>query len=607
MRRAETVLGAIHDRGTRGLPLENIYRQLYNPDLYLRAYARLYANDGAMTPGTTDETVDGMARAKIERIIDDLRHERYRWTPARRAYIPKKSGKLRPLGIASWSDKLLQEVIRSILEAYYEPQFSARSHGFRPQRGCHTALSEVATTWSGTRWFIEADISRCFEEIDRSVLVSILWEKLHDNRFLRLIENLLRAGYLEGWRYNATLSGVPQGATCSPVLSNVYLDRLDKFIEAELLPAYTRGKTRRWDTRYKSLVNKVDRARRQGRHDEARALLKRAQRLPSHDTHDPAYRRLHYVRYADDSLLGFTGPKAEAEEIKRRLGAFLRDTLKLELSEEKTLITHAASQAARFLGYDIVVQHADDKHDRRGYRAVNGRIGLRLPADVVERKCALYLRDGKPIHRARLTHDDDYGILRQYQSEYQGVVQYYLLAHNVCWLRKLHWIMETALLKTLAHKHKARVTAMARRYRGTVSTPYGPMKCLEARVERPGKEPLVARFGGIPLRRRKTAILIDHSPLYLRTDRNELVKRLLADTCEICGSTEDCEVHHIRKLADLKQKGRRDKPVWVQIMAARQRKTLVVCRPCHDAIHGGRLTGQGDRNGSPESRVLRKA
>lgn len=167
--------------------------------------------------------------------------------------------------------------------------------------------------------------------------------------------------------------------------------------------------------------------------------------------------------------------------------------------------------------------------------------------------------------------------------------------------------METALLKTLAHKHKARVTAMAHRYRGTVSTPYGPMKCLEARVERPGKEPLVARFGGIPLRRRKTAILIDQSPIYLKTDRDELVKRLLADTCEICGSTENCEVHHIRKLADLKQKWRRDKPVWVQMMAARQRKTLVVCRPCHDAIHGGRLTQQGDRNGSLESRVLRKA
>jgi group II intron reverse transcriptase/maturase len=603
MRRADTVLGVIQERGKRGLPLEDIYRQLYNPDLYLRAYARLYANDGALTPGTTDETVDGMAKTKIMTIIADLRLERYRWTPVRRTYIPKKNGKRRPLGISSWSDKLLQEVIRSILEAYYEPQFNARSHGFRPQRGCHTALSEVAITWSGTRWFIETDISRCFEKIDHRVLASILREKLHDNRFLRLIENLLRAGYLENWRYNATLSGTPQGAPCSPILSNVYLDRLDRFVEEVLVPAYTRGKTRRWNKRYKALMNKIDRLRRQGRQDEARALLKQAQRLPSHDTHDPTYRRLHYVRYADDSLLGFVGPKAEAEEIKRQLGAFLRDTLKLELSEEKTLITHATSQAARFLGYDIVVQQADDKHDRRGHRSINGRIGLRLPAAVLEQKCALYLHRGKPMHRTHLTQDEDYSILQQYQAEYRGVVQYYLLAHNVCWLWKLHWVMQTALLKTLAHKHKARVTAMARKYQSTTTTPYGPMKCLETRVERPGKEPLVARFGGIPLRRQKTAILTDQHPVYLKTSRNELIKRLLAETCEVCGATENCEVHHIRKLADLKQKGRRAKPVWVQIMAARRRKTLVVCRPCHDAIHAGRLSGQGARNESLESRV----
>lgn len=603
MRRAETVLGVIHDRGKRGLPLEDIYRQLYNPDLYLRAYARLYANNGAMTPGTTSETVDGMARATIMRIIDDLRHERYRWTPVRRTYIPKKNGKLRPLGISSWSDKLLQDVIRSILEAYYDPQFSDRSHGFRPQRGCHTALSEVATTWGGARWFIETDISRCFEKIDHSILVSLLREKLHDNRFLRLIEGLLQAGYLEDWRYHATLSGTPQGAPCSPILSNVYLDRLDKFVEQVLIPTYTRGKKRRWDTRYKSLMNKIERARRRGRHQDVQPLLKQAQRLPARDTHDPAYRRLHYVRYADDSLLGFAGPKAEAEAIKQQLGTFLRDTLKLELSEEKTLITHAASQAARFLGYDIVVQHADDAHDQRGHRAINGHIGLRLPAAVVEGKCALYQRNGKPTHRTRLTQDADYSILQQYQTEYRGVVQYYLLAHNVCWLGKLHWVMQTALLKTLAHKHKARVTAMAHKYRSTTPTPYGPMKCLEGRVERAGKKPLVAQFGGIPLRRQKKAILIDHNPVYLKTHRNELLKRLLADTCELCGSQENCEVHHIRKLADLRQKGRREKPVWVQIMAARRRKTLVVCRSCHDAIHSGRLREQDHRNGSLESRI----
>jgi retron-type reverse transcriptase len=217
MRTAETVLGVIQERGRRGLPLEDIYRQLYNPNLYLRAYARLYANEGAMTPGTTEETVDGMSLAKIEKIINDLRYERYQWTPVRRTYIEKKnSTKKRPLGIPSWSDKLLQEVIRSILEAYYEPQFSDHSHGYRPDRGCHTALIEVAHTWTGTRWFIEGDYAGCFNNFDHDILMNILAEKLHDNRFLRLIQNMLWAGYLEQWRFHATLSGTPQGGVITP-------------------------------------------------------------------------------------------------------------------------------------------------------------------------------------------------------------------------------------------------------------------------------------------------------------------------------------------------------------------------------------------------------
>jgi len=163
MREAATVLGIIHARGRRGLPLEDIYRQLYNPRLYLRAYDRLRNNQGALTPGVTEETVDGMFLAKIGAIIDAVRQERYRWRPVKRTYIPKKNGKRRPLGLPTWSDKLLQEVIRSILEAYYEPQFSPHSHGFRPDHGCHTALAAVQRTWKGTRWFIEGDIAQCFD------------------------------------------------------------------------------------------------------------------------------------------------------------------------------------------------------------------------------------------------------------------------------------------------------------------------------------------------------------------------------------------------------------------------------------------------------------
>jgi len=253
MRKAEDVLNVIRERGEKGLPLDDVYRQLYNPTLYLRAYGKLYRNDGAMTEGSTEETVDGMSMAKIRTIIEALRFERYRWTPVRRTQIPKKNGKMRPLGIPTWTDKLLQEVMRSILEAYYEPQFSDLSHGFRPGRGCHTALTTIRRTWKGTKWFIEGDIKGCFDNIDHTVLMSTLREKIHDNRFLRLVENLLKAGYMEYWHYNPTLSGTPQGGVISPILSNIYLDRLDRYVEQTLIPEYTRGDKRQENPVYKSI------------------------------------------------------------------------------------------------------------------------------------------------------------------------------------------------------------------------------------------------------------------------------------------------------------------------------------------------------------------
>jgi len=545
-----------------------------------------------MTPGTTPETVDAMSLAKIATLIDDLRHERYRWTPVRRTYVPKKSGKLRPLGLPSWSDKLLQEVIRSLLEAYYEPQFSDHSHGFRPGRGCHTALTTVKETWTGTKWYIEGDVSQCFERIDHQVLLSILREKILDQRFLRLIQTLLQAGYLENWQYHVTLSGTPQGAIVSPILSNLYLDKLDKYIEDELIPAYTRGQGRQKNRRYFALMTQAYKRRKQGRPDEAYALTKEAQHLPTVDPYDPAYRRLHYARYADDWLLGLVGPKEEAETIKERLSTFLRETLKLELSQEKTLITHATTGAARFLGYEIVTHYNDEKRDHLGHRTLNGHIGLRLPNDVVEKKRVLYMRGGKAMPRPALLFNEDYTIVQQYQAEYRGLVQYYLLAQNVAWLWRLHWVMQTSLLKTLAAKHKASVKKMLRKYRATATTPSGPMRCLEVVVEREGQKPLVARFGGIPLRRQTAAALIDRDPPHVYFRRNELIKRLLAGACELCGATDNCEVHHVRKLADLKPKGRAEKPLWVRIMASRRRKTLVVCRCCHEAIHAGRLPRQ---------------
>lgn len=379
MQKAETLLNIIREYGKQGRLLKRIYPLLYNVDLYLRAYARLYSNQGALTPGITSETVDGMDRAKIDRPIDDLRHERFRWTPVRRVPIAKKNGQFRPIGMPTWSDKLLQEVIRSLLEAYFEPQFSKYSHGFRPGQGCHTALTEIQRSWTGTKWFIEGDITGFYDHLDHTVLMRMLRERIHDHRFLELIRRLLQAGYLEEWRYGTTLSGTPQGAVLSPLLANVNGHALDQFVEQELLPAYNRGDGRHLNPPYVTIIKRVYRWRRQGRHVEPQAAMQMLRRLPSQDPNDPDYRRLHYVRYADDVLLGFAGPKAEAEEIKERLRVFLHEHLKLELSETKTLITHAGDQAASFLGYAISSMHNDMKLDYRGRRIVNGRIMLKVP------------------------------------------------------------------------------------------------------------------------------------------------------------------------------------------------------------------------------------
>ncbi len=591
MQSAETVLNVLRERGRRGLPCTELYRQLFNQELYLLAYGRLYSNHGAMTPGIDGQTVDGMSLDKIGSIMGALRQERYRFLPVRRTYIPKKNGKPRPLGLPSWSDKLVGEVIRLLLEAYYEPRFYDHSYGYRPRRGCHTALAEVANKWTGTTWLIEGDISDCFGSIDHQKMVDVLAEKIHDNRFLRLLRNMLQAGYLEDWIWNATLSGVPQGAVVSPVLSNIYLDRLDKFVETVLMPEYTRGDGRARNPAYREVEGAIARARRCGDRSAVRQLRKQLRSLPSLDPQDPGYRRLRYVRYCDDHLLGFIGPKAEAEEIKTRLAVFLRDDLKLEPNEEKTLITHARTGVARFLGYEITVRHAGARKLTRGRRSANGSIGLRVPTTVIKAKCAPYMKLGKPECRPKLMNLDDHQIVSIYGAEYRGLVQYYLLAGDVHRLSRVHWVMLTSMLKTLAAKHRSTVTKMVGKYQTTIDTAHGRRSCFQASVERDGRKPLVARFGGIPLARQKTAVLYDRQPAPLTTRRKgkELIHRLRAGRCEWCERRNEVDVHHVHALADLTKAGQ-PQPAWAQLMVKKRRKTLVVCRDCHDTIHAQQPT-----------------
>jgi group II intron reverse transcriptase/maturase len=583
MQPAEVVLNVLRERGRKDLPCAQLYRQLFNKDLYLLAYGNIYSNKGAMTPGVSEETADGMSEDKIDQIIKAMRQEKYRFSPARRVYIPKKNGKLRPLGMPTWSDKLIGEVVRLLLEAFYDPQFSDSSHGFRRFRGCHTALREINNTWTGTAWFIEGDISDCFGSLDHDILLGILAEKIHDNRFLRLIRHMMKAGYLEDWDYRDTLSGVPQGGTGSPIFSNIYLHKLDEFVERELIPQYTRGTTRAANPAYRQVDALLRRARRREDRAEARRLTLQMRTLPSTDPMDLGYRRLRYVRYADDHLLGFTGPKAEAEEIKAKLARFLRETLGLELNPDKTLITHARSQRARFLGYDITVQHSSTKISN-GRRSANGKIALKVPSDVVRAQCARYRTHGKPWHRPRLQNLDDYDIVRVYGAEYRGVVNYYLLAQDVWRLRTLRWHAEVSMLKTLALKHQSTVTKMAARHKAKVITSDGPRTCFEARRRRRGRPDLVARFGGIILRQDRRAVITEAAPVRVRVPRKELLARLRQRECELCETGTTVAVHQVAGLNELGKPGP-DQPAWAAIMARKRRKTLIICAPCHDWIH----------------------
>jgi group II intron reverse transcriptase/maturase len=598
MRTAETILNIIQDRGKRRLPLDDVYRQLYNPDMYLRSYTKLYKNDGAMTPGTTGETVDGMSLEKIDRVIGAIRCEQWKWPPVRRIYIEKPKGGKRPLGMPDWSPKVVQDIIRSILEAYYEPQFSDRSHGFRPKKGCQTALTEIYNIWKGTKWFIEGDIKGCFDNIDHYTLMNILRENIHDNRFLRLIEGSLKAGYCEDWKYHPSLSGSPQGGIVSPILSNIYMDRLDKFVENTLIPEHTQSERREEHPIYGQLNNQLATARRQGNLERIKALWRAMKRYPSQNPDDPGYRRLRYVRYADDFLLGFAGPLVEAHQIKERISTFLATELKLTLSAEKTLITHAQTGRARFLGYEIGIMECPTKLDRtRGTRTVNGKVGMYIPQDVIQAKRKRYLRDGEPIHRTELINDSKYDIIYRYQGEYRGLVNYYGMAQNLAELGYIRWTMETSLLKTLACKNQTSVMKETKRLQSTIETPEGPRKCLKLVIQREKKKPLVAIFGGLPLKRRKNPPIEDRVILPYARITSEIVERLLNDTCEVCGSKENVEMHHVRHLKDLNKKGKREMPLWMKIMISRKRKSIPLCRRCHDDIHHNRPESkrQGNR------------
>ena len=428
--------------------------------------------------------------------------------------------------------------------------------------------------------------------------MEILARDIHDGRLLNLLRMSLDAGYMENWQYNRTFSGTPQGSILSPLLANIYLNELDAYIEDVLIPQYTRGKRRAPNLEYYRLGYAIRCAREAGDDKRVQELELQRRMLPSQDVTDPNFRRLQYLRYADDFILGVIGTKVEAEEIKAAIGAFLKDKLHLEMSASKTLITHSRTEHARFLGYDISLYHANHVMSPRSgtlfkTRSVNGHIRLGIPHGKVDELTQRYLRNGKPIHEAGLLAFSDAQIVDVYQQRFRGVAEYYKFATDRQMLGKLKYVMEVSLTKTLANKFKTSVARMYRKYGGKRTVQGYTYKVLVVTVPTQNGTRYIY-WGGIPLKVIKpgTETLDDDNGRRNVTlsPRTDLIQRLQANECEICGSHENCEVHHIRKLSDLKNRwrGRKEKPAWVKTMIALRRKTLVVCAKCHDAIHAGK-------------------
>ena len=590
MQKIETVLNVIQNRGEQGKSLERLYRQLFNEELYEKAYAEIYAGEGSITPGSSDNTLDGMSHKRIAEIIQRVRTATYRWNPVRRTYMPKGDGRRRQLGIHSGDDKLLQAAMKILLEAYYEPQFSRRSHGFRPGRGCHTALRQIRESHRDTSWFIEGDIKGCFDNIDHETLLGIMGDKIRDQRFLNLVKHLMRAGYMEDWKWYGTYSGTPQGGIISPLLANVYLDAFDRWVEEELLPHYNYGslmeKGRKRNPEYRHYEYRRRQAKRKGDVEAYRRYGQLMRKVPS-IVDDDSYRKLEYIRFADDFLLSFAGPKSEAEEIRDRISEFLEGELNLELSIEKSLITHARDEKARFLGYDLCVMQSDER------RTANGAIWLGVPREVRQKAKRKYTKNGKAVHRPELLLNSDYDIVARFQAEYRGLVQYYQMAHNVHRLQEVEWVTATSLLKTLAGKHKTTVNNIVKKHKSTRTVNGRMYRVFEATVERKGKEPLITHYGAVPLERKPDANITDRI-VKLGKSRTELLQRLSNDECEMCGKKGKVEVHHVRKLKDVNRPGRKNRPAWVHRMSALRRKTLMTCVICHDAIHAGKHRSEWD-------------
>lgn len=559
---------------------DNLYPLLLDKRMYDLAYDRVKSNPGMMTPGTTEETLSGWGPELVERIISSLRNESFSFSTARSVGIPKPDGGTRTLRIASPRDKIVQRVLAFILEAIYDPSFYENSFGFRPGRGTHDALHYIKHHFQGARWVIEGDIAKCFDEIDHHLLISIIRKRIKDERFIRLIWKALRAGYLsDTGTPKDDLAGTPQGSIVSPVLCNIVLHEFDRQVLELLSPTFNRGRTRfqpKEYTRARSYQHYHERRFRE-RNDpaslaKAKEAFNRVRSLPSVDPRDPNFRRLTYARYADDWIIGFAGPRTEAEHVRDRCGEYLAN-LRLRLSPTKTVISKA-SVGFQFLGTNIRVPLGEQRF-RRGQKT-RATLGVRLNAPlryVISKLAAAGYcdKDGVPKPRFALFAADKDEIVSSYSSVMRGILNFYSFADNYSRLSySLFHILRKSAAKLLAAKYKLRTSRQVIKRFGHYLQ--GSDEAALPDVRNP-------RIRGRPFKLGTKDI---SRTLIFR--RANLAVRAKSLECAACGSTFGVEMHHIRALKSLR--GKTD-PISFA-MAARRRKQIPLCRRHHMAKHSRR-------------------
>ena len=593
MKPTTTILEGI-SRASRNHPEEiftRLYRYVLRPDIYYVAYQHLYANNGAATKGINEDTADGFCEEKIQKIIERLRNESYQPNPVRRTYIKKANGKLRPLGIPTFSDKLVQEVLRMILESVYEPIFLETSHGFRPNRSCHTALKDIKHQFNGTRWFIEGDIKGCFDNIDHEILLSMIAKKIKDARIVNLVRRFLRAGYVEHWKYNITYSGTPQGGILSPLLANIYLHELDLYMK-KLKQDFDCPPERKFTPEYDKvrievlmLQSKLKRAAEADKPMLIAELKKKKQQVLKTPSKSHTDRAIKYIRYADDFIIGVNGSKKDCEALKEQLTTFVKDTLNMELSAEKTLITHS-NTTAHFLGYCIRVRRSNVVKRKPGTsikrRSLSNMTELTIPLDkkiraFMFRKYAVEQHGSKlePVKRDSLIRLPDLEIISCYNAELRGICNYYSMASNFNKLNYFAYLMQYSCLKTLARKYKCHISDVVEKFKDGKGG-----WCIPYETKAGKKSMYFADY-----KKCKTCkVVTDTYPntlQYIRSNTS-FESRLKAKVCELCGSDQGTQyqIHHINKVKNLS--GKAD---WERVMIAKRRKTMVVCEECHHKIH----------------------